>query len=172
MEERDSLRTLLYGLARVGLFWLISIFASIIGKTALLGILGTALPRLALYDNPRLLSLFSWFIVLIFLIPLFWDDGKRHTAYGLYSPVITAIVLIITGMSFYIPALVSDYMEDFKAVAAVNGFYFTDYWLSAVSEDIQVYSLLGTLLNVAVCLIFYVLSHIFYKGKFDDEDYT
>ena len=168
MEERDSLQTLLYGLARIGLYWLISIFASIIGNTAVLGILGTLLPRLALYYNPELLSLFSWFIVLAFLIPLFWDDGKRHTAYGKYNPVMVAIVLIITGVSYYIPALVSDYAEDFKVVATIQGFYSTDFWLSKISDDIQVYSLLGTALNLIICILAYILSHIFYRGKFDE----
>ena len=59
MEERDSLRTMLYGLARFGLFWLINIFALIIGKTAILGIVGTFVPKLALYDNPETLSFSS-----------------------------------------------------------------------------------------------------------------
>ena len=62
MEERDSLRTMLYGLARFGLFWLINIFALIIGKTAILGIVGTFVPKLALYDNPETLSFLSWLI--------------------------------------------------------------------------------------------------------------
>lgn len=170
MEERDSLQTLLYSLARLGLFWLISIFASIIGKTAVLGILGTFLPRLALYDNPETLSLFSWIIVLLFLIPLFWDDGKRHTAYGTYNSVLVAIVLILTGATFYIPALVSDYTEDFRAVAAIENIYFTDFWLSKISDDLQVYSLLGTLLNIVVSVAVYVLSHIFYRNRFNDEE--
>ena len=53
--ERDSLRDMLYSLARFGLFWLINIFGVIIGKTAILGVVGTFVPRLALYDNPDML---------------------------------------------------------------------------------------------------------------------
>ena len=170
MEERDSLRTILCGWARFGIFWLVCVFATIVGKTAVLGVVGTLLPRLALYDNPETLALLSWFIVLAFLIPLFWDDGKRHTAYGLYNPVAVTIILILTGISFYAPVFILDYTNDFKVVAAIHSLYFTDFWFSKLGSDPQIYVLIGTVITVAICLAAYILSHIFYKGKFDEED--
>lgn len=169
MEERDSLRTVLYGLARFGLYWLICIFATIIGKTAVLGIIGTLLPRLALYDNPETLSLFSWLIVLAFLIPLFWDDGRRHTAYGLYNPIAVTIILLLTGASFYLPVFFLDYMEDLAAKSSLLALYFTDFWLSKINDDPQIYGLIGTVINVIICLAAYIISNRVYRGKFEDE---
>lgn len=170
MEERDSLRTVLYGWARFGLYFLICAFATIIGKTAVLGVVGTMLPRLALYDNPKTLSLFSWFIVLAFLIPLFWDDGKRHTAYGTYNPITVAIIMILTGTVFYIPVFFLDYLDDLAAKASLISLYFTDFWLSGISDDPQVYGLIGTVINVLICIAVYIIANKFYRGKFDEEE--
>ena len=169
MEERDSLQTMLYGWARFGLFWLVCIFSSIIGKTAVLGIVGTLIPRLMLYDNPILLSFLSWLIVLAFLVPLFWDDGKRHTAYGTYNSVIVTIIMLLTAVVFYAPVFILEYMEDKKVVATIEGLYFTDFWLSPIGSDPQIYALLGTALTVIICIAVYCLSHIYYRGKFDEE---
>lgn len=170
MEEQDSLRTFLYGWARFGLFWLISIFATIIGRTAILGIVGTLIPRLMLYDNMVLLSFFSWIVVMAFLFPLFWDDGKRHTAYGTYNPTAVTIILLLTAVAFYAPVFILEYMEDRKVVATIEGLYFSDFWLSPLNEDPQIYALLGTALTIIICIAAYVVSHIYYRGKFDEED--
>ena len=169
MEERDSLRTMLYGWARFGLFWLVCIFATIIGRTAVLGIVGTMLPRLMLYDNPILLSFFSWLIVLAFLIPLFWDDGKRHTAYGTYNWVIVTTIMLLTAVVFYAPVFILEAMEDRKVVATIEALYFTDFWLSPLGEDPQIYALLGTAITVIICIASYCVSHLYYRGKFEEE---
>ena len=55
--ERDSLRELLYSLARFGLFWLINIFGVIMGYVLVRNVIGTFFPRLQLYSNPVLTSL-------------------------------------------------------------------------------------------------------------------
>lgn len=170
MEERDSLRTILYGWARLGLYWLISVFASIIGKTAVLGVVGTLLPRLALYDNPETLAFISWLIVLAFLIPLFWDDGRRHTAYGLYNPVAVTITLILTGITYYAPVFLIDYAEDLAAKASLLTLYFTDSWLSVLNDDPQIYALIGTVINIVLALLAYFIANKVYRGKYADEE--
>ncbi len=170
MEERDNLRTILYGWARFGLYWLIMLFATVVGRTAVLGILGTLLPRLALYDNPETLSFFSWLIALAFLIPLFWDDGKRHTAYGTFEPVTVAIILLLTGIVFYAQVFLLDYMQDPRAQVALTNIYFTDFWLSRLNRDPQIYGLVGTVITVVLCMLTYLISGRVYRGKFDEED--
>ena len=170
MEERDSLRTVLYGWARFGLFWLINIFATIIGRTAILGIAGTFLPRLALYDNPETLSLISWIIPVWLLIWLFWDDAKRHTAYGLYNPVAVAIIVILTAAVYYAPVFILEYMTDKKVVAVVKNLYFTSFWLSKFNDDPQIYALVGAVIQALLCIVSYLIAHRFYLKKFADED--
>ena len=172
MEERDGLRTMLYGWARFGLFWLINIFSTIIGRTAILGVVGTMIPRLALYDNMELLSFFSWLVSMAFFIPLFWDDGKRHTAYGTYNPTIVTIIMLLTGIVYYAPVFILEYMTDRKVVATIDSLYFSNYWFSPLNDDSQIYALIGIALTVIICIVTYVVSHIYHRGKFDDEDFT
>lgn len=170
MEERDALRTMLYGWARLGLFWLINIFATIIGRTAILGIVGTFIPRLALYDNPETLSFISWFIPVWLLIWLFWDDAKRHTAYGRYDPVAVSIIVILTAAVFYAPVFILEYMTDKKVVTVVTNIYFTSYWLSKIDDDPQIYALIGAIIEAVLCIASYLIAHRFYLKKFAEEE--
>lgn len=170
MEERDSLRTMLYGWARFGLFWLINIFATIIGRTAILGIFGTLLPRLALYDNPETLSFLSWLIPAWLLTWLFWDDAKRHTAYGTYDPVAVSIIVLLTSAVYYTPVFILEYMTDKKVVSVVESLYFTSLWFSKVNDDPQIYGLIGVIVEAVLCIVSYLIAHKFYLKKFAEED--
>lgn len=170
MEERDNLRTILYGWARFGLFWLINIFATIVGRTALLGVLGTVFPRLELYDKPELLSFISWLIPAFLLTWLFIDDAKRHTAYGLYNPVAVEIIMILTAVVYYAPVFLLDYTGDKKVIAVITNLYFPSFWFSKISEDPQVYGLIGGAVQAAMCIAAYIIAHKHYLKKFAEED--
>ncbi|MCC8196212.1 MAG: hypothetical protein LIO49_05340 [Ruminococcus sp.] len=169
--ERDSLKDLLYCLSRFGLFWAITVFGIIIGKTAVLGVIGTIIPRLRLYDNTELLSLLSCIIPAIMLIMLFADDAKRHTAYRAYRPLFVTIVMLVTGIVYYIPAVVAGYLTEERAVDAITELYFTSYWLTFVSDKLEVYALLGTIFWVALCILTYVVARRVYLHKFENGEY-
>ncbi|MCD7804743.1 MAG: hypothetical protein LUH03_06300 [Oscillospiraceae bacterium] len=169
--EKDSLKDLLYCLSRFGLFWAITVFGIIIGKTAVLGVIGTIIPRLRLYDNTELLSLLSCIIPAIMLIMLFADDAKRHTAYRAYRPLFVTIVMLVTGIVYYIPAVVAGYLTEERAVDAITELYFTSYWLTFVSDKLEVYALLGTIFWVALCILTYVIARRVYLHKFENGEY-
>lgn len=170
--ERDPLREMLYSLARFGLFWLINIFGVVIGKTAILGIVGTFVPKLALYDNPETLSLISFIIPICMLIALFADDAKRHTAYGIYNPIQITITMILTSAVYYIPAVVIGYIKDIKTAGIMREIYFTSYWLSSVTgDDVELYALLGTAIMLFICVISYVIARKIYLKKFESGEY-
>ncbi len=170
--EQDSLRNMLYSLARFGLFWLINIFGVIIGKTAILGIVGTFIPRLALYDNPETLSAISFVIPICLLIALFADDAKRHTAYGRYNPILVSIVMILTSAVYYVPAAVIGYVKDPKTASLMKELYFTSYWISKfVGDDVEIYALMGALLMLVICIISYVIARKIYLKKFESGEY-
>ena len=170
--EQDSLRNMLYSFARFGLFWLINIFGVIIGKTAILGIVGTFIPRLALYDNPETLSAISFIIPICLLIALFADDAKRHTAYGRYNPILVSIVMILTAAVYYVPAVVIGYVKDVKTAAIMKELYFTSYWISKfVGDDVEIYALMGALLMLVICVVSYVIARKIYLKKFESDEY-
>ena len=168
----DSLRTVLYGLARCGLLFLLNIFATIIGKTAILGVVGTFIPRLQLYNKPLLLSFISWLIPAILLIALFADDAKRHTAYGRYNPINISIIMILTAVLYYAPVFLLDYMEDNNAILAVHSLFFTSEWISVVVDDnIQMYALLGAILQMILSIFSYIVARKYYLRKFESGEY-
>ncbi|MCD7824271.1 MAG: hypothetical protein LUG86_09720 [Oscillospiraceae bacterium] len=169
--ERDSLKDLLYCLSRFGLFWAITVFGIIMGRTAVLGVVGTIIPRLQLYNNTELLSLISCIIPGVMLIMLFADDAKRHTAYRSYRPLFVTCVMLVTGIVYYIPAVVAGYLTEERAVDAITQLYFTSYWLSFVSERLEIYALLGTVFWVALCILTYIIARRVYLHKFESGEY-
>ena len=170
--QRDSLKDLLYCLSRFGLFWAINIFGVIMGRTAVLGVVGTIIPRLRLYDNEELLSLISCIIPAIMFIALFADDAKRHTAYRNYRPVFVTCVMLVTGIIYYIPAVVAGYLKEELAIEAITQLYFTSHWLTFVSEKLEVYALLGSILWVVLCVLTYVIARKIYLHKFENGEYA
>ena len=170
--ERDSFRNMLYSLARFGLFLAINYFGVIIGKTVILGVLGSFIPRLQLYDNPETLSLISFFIPVILLVALFADDAKRHTAYGRYNPTLVSITMIISAAIYYIPAIVIGYIKDAKAAEGVKAFFFTDYWLSEFfGNEVEIYALVGSILLTVISILSYITARKVYLKKFENGEY-
>lgn len=170
--ERDSLRDLLYCLARLGLFWFINFFGVIMGKTVILGVIGSFVPRLHLYDSPEALSLISFFIPVIFILILFADDAKRHTAYGRYNPVLVSSAMILIGASYYLPCLAVGYIKDIKNAEILKGFYFINYWASEiVGDEVELYNLVGTLALVLLSIFTYLIARRIYLKKFESGEY-
>lgn len=170
--ERDSVREMLYALARFGLFLLINLFGVIIGKTVILGVVGTFIPRLHLYDNPDTLSLISFFLPVILLVALFADDAKRHTAYGRYNPILVSLTVIVSATIYYVPALIIGYIKDIKTAGLMKELYFTSYWIADyVQDDVEIYSLLGSLLLAVLCIVSYLISRKIYLKKFESGEY-
>ncbi len=167
----DSLRTMLYGLARCGIFFLLNIFATIIGKTFILGVVGTFIPRLHLYNKPELLAFLSWLIPALFLIAMFSDDAKRHTAYGRYNPINISIIMVLTAVVYYAPVYLLEYVTDKKAVMVIEGLYFTSSWLSVIDYNIQIYALIGTILMMVMCIASYIIARKYYLKKFESGEY-
>ena len=157
--ERDSLRDLLYCLARLGLFWFINFFGVIMGKTVILGVIGS-------------LSLISFFIPVIFILILFADDAKRHTAYGRYNPVLVSSAMILIGASYYLPCLAVGYIKDIKNAEILKGFYFINYWASEiVGDEVELYNLVGTLALVLLSIFTYLIARRIYLKKFESGEY-
>ena len=170
--ERDSLRNMLYSLARFGLFILINLFGIVIGKTAILGVMGTFFPKLKLYDNTQFLSIISWILPMVLLIALFADDAKRHTAYGRYNPILVSITTILSAAIYYVPAIVIGYIKDPRVIDAMKQIYFTHYWISYICGDnVEIYGLLGCALTAIICIVSYLIARKIYLRKFENGEY-
>lgn len=170
--ERDSFRDMLYSLARFGLFLATNYFGVIIGKTVILGVVGSFVPRLQLYDNPETLSLLSFLIPAILLLALFADDAKRHTAYGRYNPTLVGITIIVSAAIYYVPAVVIGYIKDAKTAEGVKALFFTDFWLSDfVGNEVEIYALVGAILLALISILSYTIARKIYLKKFENGEY-
>lgn len=170
--ERDSLRDMLYSLARFSLFLATNYFGVIIGNTVILGVVGSFVPRLQLYDNPETLSLLSFMIPAIMLLALFADDAKRHTAYGRYNPTLVSITVILSAAIYYIPAVIIGYIKDAKTAEGLKALFFTNYWLSElVGNEVEIYALAGAALLAVISIISYIAARKIYIKKFENGEY-
>lgn len=170
-SREDSLRTMLYGLARCGIFFMLNLFAVPMGQFVIKGVVGTFIPRLQLYNRPELLAFFSWLIPALTLIALFADDAKRHTAYGRYNAVNISITMVLTSIVYYVPVFILEYLEDRNAIMAVRMLYFTSSWLEVFTTNIQVYALIGTIIQMVLCIASYIVARHYYLKKFESGEY-
>lgn len=167
----NSLRNMLYGWARFGLYVLINIFGVAMGKLVILNVVGTFIPRLQLYDRPVLLSIITFLIPAAMLVCLMADDAKRHTAYGRYNPTLVAIIIILSSAVYYIPSLVIDHVESKAGQLAITNMYFSFYWLSEFDDSLEVYSLIGLVLLAVICIAAYIIARKIYFKKFEAGEY-
>ncbi len=186
MQRDDSLRNMLYSLARFGLFFLINIFAVIATRIVILGVVGTMIPKLQLYYNIALQSFICFVISCLFLIALFKDDAKRHTAYYRYNPTLVSIVMIVTSAVYFLPCMLLEHIENKAGESAINNLYFGFIWIRELIHDVtkflnggqqtnlvdlQVYGLLGVLILLGICIGTYVLARKVFLRKFESGEY-
>ncbi len=158
----DSLKFLLYTLGRVGLMIAVTAFAVLFGM-ALCPAIVTLLPEGSLRDTliePSLRSGLSFAVMLAFLIAVFAEDGKKHTAYEIWSSVNVTITLIAMVMVAFIPSIFRDSFEPHgKANAFYEVAYFPYLWLNeGAGMDFVVSVMLGLAAIALLLLGVYVVS--------------
>lgn len=167
---------LLYVLARVGIFVLADVFAMFAG-IFLCSAVSTVLDiifRNSEFVTTQLVpditssvasSATGWLILTGIMIRLFWDDGKRHTAYGKFSlPVCGAAVFFM----FAVYAVPSIFIEQTKAsvAAGIMGFYKPCLWLAdLLGGNIQTPVVISAGATAFICLVIYKLSGDRYLKK-------
>ena len=163
----DSLKFLLYTLARIGLLIGSTAFAVFVGAAAFPAL---ASPEGGARDTlmgDSLRSVVSFFVILLFLLPLFFDDGKKHAAYEIWSSVNITLTLIFMVMVCFVPSIFRDSFEpDGKANAFYEFAYFPYVWLSkGFGLDFVVSVLLGLGLIAGILFGAYLLSFKRYVKK-------
>lgn len=171
---------LLYLLARVGLFLVInlfSIFASIIlcaGISTVLGVIFensskfVTLELIPFINSATTTSVVGFIIMLGIMLRLFWDDGKRHTAYGKFSMPVVSLTGLFMFVVYVIPSIFFEEAKDSLA-AGIKGFYKPSLWLSEVTDgSIKIPVIVSAGIVVVLCMIIYKLSGDRYIKKHPD----
>lgn len=130
----DSLKFLLYTLARIGIMIAVSLFGVVCGRI-FFPIIASLVPESwgalnGFFTNANWGSFVAWFVMLAFLAVLFYDDGKRHAAYEYWSSVNVTITLLMMLLVYFVPAIFRDSFDtDGKGKVFYEIAYFPCRWL-------------------------------------------
>lgn len=130
----DSLKFLLYTLARIGIMLAVSLFGVVCGKI-FFPIIASLVPQSwgilnGFFTNPNWGSFTAWLVMLAFLAVLFYDDGKRQAAYESWSSVNVTITLLMMMLVYFVPAIFRDSFDtEGKGKVFYEFAYFPCRWL-------------------------------------------
>jgi len=167
----DLLDTLLYTLARIGLMIMLILLGAFAGEILFPGI-ATFLPSsMAEFKNfitdDTVQSVIAMFIVMIFFLWVFYDDGKRHSAYENWNIVNIFIVLILMLMIYFVPAIFREsFHSEGKAEVFFLIWYYPCLWLSSKqSLGYMTGVLLAELIMIASAFAAYFAAYKIYVKK-------
>ena len=113
-------------------------------------------------------SFIGWMVLLAIMLRLFWDDGKRQTAYGRYNLGVGFLAVFFMFAVYYIPSIFIDRSKDALEAALVL-YYRPCAWLSdMLGGSVSLSVMITGGLLAFVCLIFYKLSSDRYLKKYGE----
>ncbi|WP_294478922.1 hypothetical protein [uncultured Ruminococcus sp.] len=170
--EYDWLRFVVgYTITRLGLLLALVLFGAFTGAV-LFPSLVTFLPYSMVgvknfFTQPDVKSLVGTVVICLFLIWVFFDDGKKHTAYEEWSLTTILTVLILVGMFYFIPAI---FRDSFHAEGKGDIFYMVLYypagWLIDLFDDNYIIGIMFSILvMLGTAFAAYVISYKNYVKK-------
>lgn len=173
-------RELLYVLGRVGLFVAANVFSVMMSVmlcsliSSVLGIIFgnsnrfVSLSLVPFLNNATTVSVVGYIILMGIMFRIFWDDGKRHTAYGKFSMPISLAAVFFMFAVYFIPSIFLTDAKD-SIIAAIRLFYRPAMWLSgAFDGNIQMSVVISAGVLCVLCMVVYKLSGDRYLKKYAD----
>lgn len=168
---------LFYAIARVLMLLLINVFSAIVSITLFAWVLNLLIPSIGdsnfkqRFFSSGVWSVLAWVLLIAMLVFLFYKDGKKHSAYGMFDMFTITITAVFMFAVYFVPVLFMDKAGG-NVLIAFEGFYFPCKWLlSLFDNDYMLAVLVGIIPPVAISVITYCVSHIIYKKRFPDVDW-
>ena len=168
---------LFYAIARVLMLLLINVFSAIVSTTLFAWVLNLLIPSIGesnfkqRFFSSGIWSVLAWVLLISMLVFLFYKDGKKHSAYGMFDMFTITITAVFMFAVYFVPVLFMDKAGG-NVLIAFEGFYFPCKWLlSLFDNDYMLAVLVGIIPPVAISVITYCVSHIIYKKRFPDVDW-
>lgn len=181
----DSIKFLLYTLARIGLMLLLAVFSAFVGEIifpAIVSLVPSSATDLKNFmTDPVVDSVIGMIIITFFLVWIFYDDGKRHSAYESWSSVNITIVFLLMIFIYFIPAI---FRDSFAAEGKLDVFYLVLYypcrWLT---EKFEMNYLISVIVGMGIILVasfmsyftafkLYVKKHPFILQQMNERKYA
>ena len=168
---------LFYAIARVLMLLLINVFSAIVSITLFAWVLNLLIPSIGdsnfkeRFFSSGIWSVLAWALLIGMLIFLFYKDGKKHSAYGMFDMFTITITAVFMFAVYFVPVLFMDKAGG-NVLIAFEGFYFPCKWLLSVFDnDYMLAVLVGIIPPIAIAVMAYCVSHIIYKKKYPDVDW-
>ena len=171
-NDFDWLRfVVVYTLSRLGLLLALVLFGAFSGAV-LFPSLATFLPYSMIdvknfITSPNVESVIGTVIVCLFLVWVFFDDGRKHTAYDEWSMTTIMTVLILVGLFYFIPAIFRDsFSSEGKAEIFYMVMYYPARWVTKLCSDNYLVGVLGSIfVMLGTAFAAYVISYKRYVKK-------
>ncbi len=167
----NSLKFLIYTLGRIGMV-IVSIITGVFFGNIVFPALASIVPKSLnnvsdFITNKNTQSFVAWLIMLVILVLVFYDDGKKHTAYDIWSSVNIAITTILMWLVYFIPAIFRDsFYSSGQGEFFYNALYFPFKWISDGAGIDYLFSVaIGFGFMIALVFFTYVLSYKLYLKK-------
>lgn len=170
----DSFQFLLYVLKRIGVMIMVNLLGAV---TALIFV-----PSLATFFKEagdktgsvhKFLtagtggSMIGWCVMLVLLVWMFFDDGKKHTAYEIWSSINVTIALIMMLVVYFVPSVFQDSLHaEGKGKAFYAVFYAPVKWLEDLFKMKHTSSAsVGIGIILILLFVVYIASYKLYLRK-------
>jgi hypothetical protein len=159
----DLLDYILYTLARIGVLLVLVLLGAFVGEILFPAIVSflpySAIEVKEFFTNDTVQSAIALIVVCLFFLWIFYDDGKRHTAYENWSSVNITAVLLIMFIVYFIPAI---FRDSFHAEGKADVFYRILYYpCSCLGADSSDTFMLGIVLTEVVIVLCALVSYVF-----------
>jgi hypothetical protein len=171
-EDFDWLRfVVVYTAARLGLLLALVVFGAFTGAV-LFPALATFLPYSMIgiknfLTQPIVESAVGTVVICLFLVWVFFDDGRKHTAYEEWSLATILGVLILIGMFYFIPAIFRDsFHSEGKGDIFYMVLYYPARWVIKLCSGNYLIGVMGSaVVMLGTAFAAYVLSYKLYVKK-------
>lgn len=167
---------LFYTISRVLMLLLINVFASVISATLFAWILNLIIPSFNESNikerifSSGIWSLLAWCVIIVMLVILFYNDGKKHSAYGMFDIFTICIAAVFMFLVYFVPILFIEEASD-NVLLVFEGFYFPCKWLlSAFNNDYMIAAMIGIIPPIILAAASYGISHIIYLKRHPNLD--
>ena len=171
-------RELLFVLGRVAMIVLVNIFAVFMGEiscSVIATVLGVifensnefvTLKLIPFLTNDVTTSFVGWLILLGLMLRIFWDDGKRQTAYGRFDIRVGFAAVFFMFAVYFIPSIFVEKTKD-ALEAGIVLFYRPCLWMSEqLNGNVSACVMITGGLIALLCLVIYKVSSDRYLKKY------